>query len=920
MICKKCKEVREDCKCNEIAAVDEKVMMWRFPMCSTCSETCSSRDMDILNRLSSTCKSLGHDTQQQSILTPIIDGSFSAATHFIYATRLYVTGKYEIAYYHANKAKQDSDSSERQLDKFVKHLSTLLLTLMRDNDRYGKLSTLVSLATSLPLISLVWSTLIAHLKTIEDEDTCALATISKLSLWSDTCPATISAVLPVLEKIKNDVRMSCYIKETLLNTCGHATEWVPTIWNLDHPHHLLFTLTELISLSQTIGPLGSILKPVSTTESYEIINDFLSITRNEILERGGTCASCGVCVSTTCESNVLLFNDTVKRIFLHRNVCKATWNPVYITAASTSSKIFTRGISVTLLHCGITYNATVLYQRRGVNTEPGLVALAQTDENSFFPQHPPCTYQLDCPFYTQKHGFLTLNEKTYILLDKHDYNLEWGLTPKNQKPSLNVNSWVGAHHNILRICIKCKNDIGNDSLPRSSFAFSELPVVPPAFLTVSMPEFLEEPNLVEKSLTSCFRANSYIVKMIPSMYQKNRKNTAPGINSLGLENRPDLQKAKRGHIMTFKMPMEEIRKKFLDGGSVPGPVSPSELEYIFKFVVMNPTSSLEETMAYAAKLPIRHARKKLVIRVLKYFFTHHHPRLYPRENHEEVIRRCTSTPEDEQTCGTLVTIHRTHPDASAARRAINKSVEKGYSETHANAPASANDDGFTCSGVLPMHNHSSTFDSRLQAAAKNVLATGIITGKSVNEFKENLLLAGIHSWLFYNGRGMQKDKNRLVQYSRLQWIQLWASQSNRKFAEDFSFLFNVKDMYDRHDAYSQARIRVRSSHLVDPSHRTPEILRQIATMFAEGMDFNAVIQRHPSLVQIVRAITVTGKHISGSPFERSEFRKPMRALSTTDGTASIWATINLSDVSSPQLALFTGETITRVQLMSKSER
>ena len=48
----------------------------------------------------------------------------------------------------------------------------------------------------------------------------------------------------------------------------------------------------------------------------------------------------------------------------------------------------------------------------------------------------------------------------------------------------------------------------------------------------------------------------------------------------------------------------------------------------------------------------------------------------------------------------------------------------------------------------------------------------------------------------------------------------------------------------------------------------------------------------------------------------------MRALTTTDGTASmrIWVTINLSDVSSPQLALFTGETIANISLKNKSSR
>ena len=66
----------------------------------------------------------------------------------------------------------------------------------------------------------------------------------------------------------------------------------------------------------------------------------------------------------------------------------------------------------------------------------------------------------------------------------------------------------------------------------------------------------------------------------------------------------------------------------------------------------------------------------------------------------------------------LVTIHKNHPDANAARRDINKHVSKGYCETHANAPPTINKDRFTCPGVLPMYEHSDTFKSRLKAAAK----------------------------------------------------------------------------------------------------------------------------------------------------------------------------------------------------------
>ena len=256
-----------------------------------------------------------------------------------------------------------------------------------------------------------------------------------------------------------------------------------------------------------------------------------------------------------------------------------------------------------------------------------------------------------------------------------------------------------------------------------------------------------------------------------------------------MENRPDLQKANRGHVMTFKMPMDKIRNKFFKNNTIQGPARISELEKVFKYVIMHPTGTKEEAKKIAAKLPIRHARKKIVRTLLKYYFKYHHPRLYPRKNSKIVLEKCTSEMTSEQNpCGTLVIIHNNHPDADAARRNINKGVNKGYCETHADAQPTINECGYTCSGVLQMHDHNANFKSRLEAAAQNVLATGIITGNAVNEFKENAMLAGIHPWLFYNGRGMQKDINRKIQYSRQQWINLWAYQHNKKICTRF-FIF-----------------------------------------------------------------------------------------------------------------------------------
>ena len=92
--------------------------------------------------------------------------------------------------------------------------------------------------------------------------------------------------------------------------------------------------------------------------------------------------------------------------------------------------------------------------------------------------------------------------------------------------------------------------------------------------------------------------------------------------------------------MTFKMPMEEIRKKYIEDNIVQGPSNLADIKSTFKYVIMHPTGTKEEAEEIASKLPIRHARKHVVKALLRYYFTYHQPRLYPRNNSNLTIQKC----------------------------------------------------------------------------------------------------------------------------------------------------------------------------------------------------------------------------------------------------------------------------------------
>ena len=517
----------------------------------------------------------------------IIKGKFEAVSKFIYAIKFYTIKKFWEAKNYAANALSAASGFDDKLNCFIKDLSKLLLLIISEIKVEEALKELVKLAASIPLIPLVWVIMIKYWKKVCEIQIRENSDIFNLPYMQDV-PKSKSKILDRLIAIKDDVSESLYLKEVILNTCGFDIAWVQTMWTLENPESFLFTISELKTLSNKIGSIQKILKPISTNEAYKMINDFVTETSNEKLDISGTCASCGHCVSTTCIDNILNFDENVKDIFCHKNVCLATWNPNDISA-STNSKFFKRGEHVTLNFLGQAYNAIVLFQRRGFNDEPGKLALLTAEGAGYFPAHPMCKYNEDCPFYTQKHGLYSENKIDYILIEKHDYNEELNKRAEDYESSLNFNSWIGSDHKKLRVCMKCKKAINNNCLPEMSIAESELPVIPPASIKKGVVEYLPEPNLVEKNLTGCFKANTYIIKLIPSLYQRNMKKTAPGINSLGLENRPDLQKASRGHVMTFKMPMEDIRNKFIKDNSIQGPSRLSELESIFKYVIMHPT-------------------------------------------------------------------------------------------------------------------------------------------------------------------------------------------------------------------------------------------------------------------------------------------------------------------------------------------
>ena len=183
------------------------------------------------------------------------------------------------------------------------------------------------------------------------------------------------------------------------------TEKGQTLWTFQNPSSFLLTFSELLSLSEDLQPLANILRPISSDEGYSNMHAFNVQNSEEMLERSKTCASCGLMVRNN--SIPIHFSNHVNRLFSHKNCCRAVFNPLDIELENDDvdhqPNIFKPKDAVILTTSdGNRYPCKVVYQRRGIDDDAGLVALRFPQSS---PNIPPCPNDRSCPYFTQRHGF-----------------------------------------------------------------------------------------------------------------------------------------------------------------------------------------------------------------------------------------------------------------------------------------------------------------------------------------------------------------------------------------------------------------------------------------------------------------------------------------------------------------------------------
>ena len=134
-------------------------------MCTVCFENISDFTGKNLYTKSLMCKSEGHVIENDNIMITM-EGEKEGASNFIYAIRSYSPKKNDEAKEYTRNAINLS-TNDSALNCFIRDLSTLLLVIIGEFELEEALKKLVNLAIYIPLIPLVWTTIVEYWRKIE---------------------------------------------------------------------------------------------------------------------------------------------------------------------------------------------------------------------------------------------------------------------------------------------------------------------------------------------------------------------------------------------------------------------------------------------------------------------------------------------------------------------------------------------------------------------------------------------------------------------------------------------------------------------------------------------------------------------------------------------------------------------------------
>ena len=114
-----------------------------------------------------------------------MERKYEGASYFIYAIRSFILENNDEAKNYARKAIYVGSNYKNILNYFVCDLSTLLLIILGEFNPERALKEVIKIANSIPLIPLVWLTLVECLQKVDKRNIDCKYFLTELQYWDD---------------------------------------------------------------------------------------------------------------------------------------------------------------------------------------------------------------------------------------------------------------------------------------------------------------------------------------------------------------------------------------------------------------------------------------------------------------------------------------------------------------------------------------------------------------------------------------------------------------------------------------------------------------------------------------------------------------------------------------------------------------
>ena len=188
----------------------------------------------------------------------------------------------------------------------------------------------------------------------------------------------------------------------------------------------------------------------------------------------------------------------------------------------------------------------------------------------------------------------------------------------------------------------------------------------------------------------------------------------------------------------------------------------------------------------------------------------------------------------------------------------------------------------------------------------------------VNEYSNPLLWLHAYPWLYPYGRGAPECE-RKVKVGLRAYIKHVLKLKDRKFSLDISLKFHAFNIIQKRDVSYHTSLHVRRPGFSSTAARIDSLTQESMTEVLKHVENKTPIT-DPVLKSIYDSMFSAGKHVNGSPFQKSTYRRQIFGLMIQMGTPVLWITISPAVVHSPIFLQIAGYDVNLSEIPSLVDR